>query len=149
MILDGFISGCYTNNKCLWLQWYKYFHLSPNENICSITRMKKKSLFVLYNSWINLFRDQKQTKQKKKMTSLQPQEIVDSSCMACIQRARYMNLLYTLTTALRHDTHLATAYFSTKKGNIAIVQNAWDQKCMVNGTKLHGRWQLSLNRANN
>ena len=53
---------------------------------------------------------------------------------ACIQRARYMNLLYALTTALRHDTHLATAYFSTKKGNRAIVQSAWDQKCMVNGT---------------
>ena len=26
------------------------FHLSPNENICSIARMKKHSLFVLYNS---------------------------------------------------------------------------------------------------
>ena len=25
------------------------FHLSPNENICSITRMRKHSLFVLYN----------------------------------------------------------------------------------------------------
>ena len=25
------------------------FHLSPNENICSITRMGKHSLFVLYN----------------------------------------------------------------------------------------------------
>ena len=24
------------------------FHLSPNENICSIARMKKHSLFVLY-----------------------------------------------------------------------------------------------------
>ena len=48
-------------------------------------------------------------------------------------------LLYALTTALRHDTHLATVYFSTKKGNRAIVQNAWDQKCMVNRTKLHGR----------
>ena len=59
--------------------------------------------------------------------------------MACIKRACYMNLLYALTTALRHETHLATAYFSIKKGNCAIVQNAWDQKCMVNGTKLHGR----------
>ena len=39
----------------------------------------------------------------------------------------------------RHDTHLASAYFSTNKGNRAIVQNAWDQKCMVNETKLHGR----------
>ena len=55
--------------------------------------------------------------------------------MACIQRACYMNLLWALATALRHDTHLATAYFSTKKGNRAIVQNAWDQKCMV-----HGKW---------
>ena len=26
------------------------FHLSPNENICSIARMKKHSFFVLYNS---------------------------------------------------------------------------------------------------
>ena len=26
------------------------FHLSSNENICSIARMKKHSLFVLYNS---------------------------------------------------------------------------------------------------
>ena len=26
------------------------FHLSPNENICSIARMKKHSLFVLYNT---------------------------------------------------------------------------------------------------
>ena len=59
--------------------------------------------------------------------------------MACIQRTSYMNLLYALTTALRDDMHLATAYFSIKKGNRAIVQNAWDQKCMVNGTKLHGR----------
>ena len=25
------------------------FHLSPNENICSIARMRKHSLFVLYN----------------------------------------------------------------------------------------------------
>ena len=25
------------------------FHLSPNENICSTARMKKHSLFVLYN----------------------------------------------------------------------------------------------------
>ena len=25
------------------------FHLSPNENICSIVRMRKHSLFVLYN----------------------------------------------------------------------------------------------------
>ena len=25
------------------------FHLSPNENICSIARVKKHSLFVLYN----------------------------------------------------------------------------------------------------
>ena len=25
-------------------------HLSPNENICSIARMKNHSLFVLYNS---------------------------------------------------------------------------------------------------
>ena len=38
--------------------------------------------------------------------------------------AHYMNLLYALPTALMHDTHLATAYFSTKKGNRAIVQNA-------------------------
>ena len=26
------------------------FHLSPNENICSIARKKKHSLFVLYNT---------------------------------------------------------------------------------------------------
>ena len=25
------------------------FHLSPNENICSIAQMRKHSLFVLYN----------------------------------------------------------------------------------------------------
>ena len=25
------------------------FHLSPNENICSIARMRKHSLFFLYN----------------------------------------------------------------------------------------------------
>ena len=25
------------------------FHISPNENICSIARMRKHSLFVLYN----------------------------------------------------------------------------------------------------
>ena len=25
------------------------FHLSPNENICSIARMRKHSLFVLYS----------------------------------------------------------------------------------------------------
>ena len=25
------------------------FHLSPNENICSTVRMRKQSLFVLYN----------------------------------------------------------------------------------------------------
>ena len=25
------------------------FHYSPNENICSIARMRKHSLFVLYN----------------------------------------------------------------------------------------------------
>ena len=25
------------------------FHLPPNENICSIARMRKNSLFVLYN----------------------------------------------------------------------------------------------------
>ena len=36
------------------------FHLSPNENICSIARMRKHSLFVLYSlykdskSWTNL-----------------------------------------------------------------------------------------------
>ena len=29
------------------------FHLSPNENICSIARMKKHSLFVLYNTKID------------------------------------------------------------------------------------------------
>ena len=56
----------YTNNECLWVQWYKYFHelkdelrgeadlngifhISPNENVCSIARMRKHSLFVLYN----------------------------------------------------------------------------------------------------
>ena len=39
-----------------------------------------------------------------------------------LHRARYMNLLYALTTAPRHGTHLATAYFSTKKGNRAIAQ---------------------------
>ena len=54
-------------------------------------------------------------------------------------RALYEVALYALTTALRHDTHLATAYFSTKKGNRAIVQNTWDQKCMVNRTKLIAR----------
>ena len=27
-------------------------------------------------------------------------------------------LLYALTTALRHDTHLVTAYFSTKKATV-------------------------------
>ena len=59
---------------------------------------------------------------------------------ACLAySARVINLLYALATALRHDTHLATAYFSSKKGNRAIVQNEWDQKCMVNGNKLHGR----------
>ena len=57
--------------------------------------------------------------------TLQPREIVDSSCMACLQRAR--DLLYALTTSLRYDARLATAYFSTKKGNRAKVQNAWDQ----------------------
>ena len=48
----------YTNNECLWVQWFKYFHemkdemlngtfhLSPNENICSIARMKKT--FIIY-----------------------------------------------------------------------------------------------------
>ena len=65
--------------------------------------------------------------------------------MACIQRARYMNLLYALTTALRDDMHLATAYLSTKKGNRAIVQNAWDQKCIENGTKLKQRILKYLN----
>ena len=29
------------------------FHLSPNENISSIARMKKHSLFVLYNTKID------------------------------------------------------------------------------------------------
>ena len=29
------------------------FHLSRNENICSIAQMKKHSLFVLYNSKID------------------------------------------------------------------------------------------------
>ena len=53
--------------------------------------------------------------------------------MACMPRARHMNLLYALTAALRHDTHLATAYFSSKKGNRAIVQNARNQK-------MHGKW---------
>ena len=57
--------------------------------------------------------------------------------MACIQLARY--LLYALTTVLRHDTHLATAYFSTKKGNSAIVHAiANSTKCM--GPKMHGKW---------
>ena len=35
------------------------FHLSPNENICSMVRIKKHSLFVLYNSKINLFQQNK------------------------------------------------------------------------------------------
>ena len=56
-------------NECLWVQWYKYFHewkmrwsiqqgeaevngtfhLTRNENICSIAQMRKHSLFVLHN----------------------------------------------------------------------------------------------------
>ena len=47
-------------------------------------------------------------------------------------RARYMNLLYAFTTALRHDTHLATAYFSTKKR-----QTCNSTKRM--GPKMHGK----------
>ena len=31
------------------------FHLSPNENICSIARMRKHSSFVLYNLYKDLF----------------------------------------------------------------------------------------------
>ena len=41
------ISDYYTNNECLWVQWYEHFHEvkdemfhSPNENICSIARMR-------------------------------------------------------------------------------------------------------------
>ena len=47
--------------------------------------------------------------------------------------ARYMNLLYALTTALRHDTHLAAAYFSTKNR-----QPCNSTKRM--GPKMHGKW---------
>ena len=53
--------------------------------------------------------------------------------MACIHCARYMNLLYALTIALRHDTHLGNAYFSSKKGNRARVPKRM-------GPKMHGKW---------
>ena len=33
------------------------FHLSPNENICSIARMRKHSLFVLYNLYKEYYAD--------------------------------------------------------------------------------------------
>ena len=106
------------------------FHLSPHENICSIARMKKHYLFYITAKSI-FFSKTKPTMISH--NSLQPWEIVDSSCMACIQRTRYMNLLYALTTALRHDTHLATAYFSTKKR-----QPCNSSKRM--GPKMHGKW---------
>ena len=32
------------------------FHLSPNEHICSIARMRKHSLFVLYNLYKDLLK---------------------------------------------------------------------------------------------
>ena len=67
------------------------------------------------------------------LLSCNRRKFVDSSCMACIQRARYMNLLYAFTTALKHDTHLATAYFSTKKR-----QPCNSTKRM--GPKMHGKW---------
>ena len=50
--------------------------------------------------------------------------------MHSLHRARYINLLYALITALRHGTHLATAYFSTKICNRAIV-------CSRMGPKMH------------
>ena len=44
-------------------------------------------------------------------------KFVDDSCMTCILRTLYEFALRT-PNALKHDTHLATSYFSTKKGNL-------------------------------
>ena len=110
------------------------FHLLPIENIYCIAQMRKHSLFVLYiNKSLSAIPN---SSCLVKFTLSQLQEIYDSWLA---YSTSVMFLLYALTTVLRNGTHLANTYFSTKNGSSAIVQNVWDQKCTVNGAKLHSR----------
>ena len=56
-----------------------------------------------------------------------------------LHRARYMNLRYALTTALRYGTHLATTRILVPKWQSCNSTNAWDQKCTVN------HWIVQIN----
>ena len=63
---------------------------------------------------------------------------MDSCIMAkCIASV----VVLALTTALRYGTHLATAYFDTKKGQPSNSTNAWNQKCTAN------HWIVQINNA--
>ena len=49
------------NGSNIFMRWKRgeaklngIFHLSPNENICSIAQMRKHKLFVLYNLYKDL-----------------------------------------------------------------------------------------------
>ena len=60
-------------------------------------------------------------------------------------------MLYAHTTELRHGTHLVTAYFSTKKGNLAIVHVRMEPKLhdkSLNGKIRNELHDKSLNGTN-
>ena len=107
------------------------FHLSPNENICTIAPMKNIHYLFYMTAKSIFFNKTKLTMFSQNLLRSNRGKLWTHHAWLAYS-ARYMNLFYALTTALRHDTHLATAYFSTKKGNRAIAQNAWDQKCTAN-----------------
>ena len=110
-----------------WVQWYKYFfmrwkmkcsnqlgftslngtfHLSPNENICTIARMGKHSLFVLYNLYkdtnsLNKFKKhwKNDFSSSKTLTSCASEVLYAEVLRGCLRHAKRTHCACCICTA--------------------------------------------------
>ena len=114
------------------------FHLSPNENICFIARMRNIHFFYMTAKYFYFI--------KRKLVMFSPIHFV-----VTVANCRLMHTKVTraLCICLRTHDQVCDCVFWYQKRNPAMVHDVWDQKCTANGTKMHGRWGSSLNRANN
>ena len=87
------------------------FHLSPH---CT----NEKTFIICFIWQLN-----KSLLAKQNLSCFSPVHVIVTVGNGLHDRLRVCCALPTLTTALRHDAHLATAYFSTKKGCRAMEQN--------------------------